>query len=358
MTELSKPLDDSSAGSPAADATTLDPATLDPTALDASSTDHAPTADQTPADLDPVDSPLHQRLLRVTLPSLVVAGGVGALELARSRFQTRRVFVPTRHPDGEWDPATYGLRAEDVWFESTDGTRLHGWWMTTEGAESTLVYCHGNSGSIALRLPVYQRLLSLLRINLFAFDYRGYGRSEGTPSERGVLADARTAVDWVREERGIDPSRIVLLGHSLGGAVAIDTALHREVAGLIVQSTFTQLRDMARVKYPDLPLHWITRGFCSIAKVPHLEVPKLFVHGFEDETVPYDHGLQLWDAASSPKAFLSLRRAQHNDLHLRTSLLYHRALRRFHAVCLGRESMERFADSLPAPEPVADVPAA
>ncbi|MEM9556219.1 MAG: alpha/beta hydrolase [Acidobacteriota bacterium] len=312
-------------------------------------------------ELEPAEAePLPLRLLRAGIAPLVLAagvGGVGALELARSRFQQSRLFEPTRHPHGEWDPSVYGIEFEDIEFESADGTRLHGWWMPVRGAASTLVYCHGNSGSIGDRLPIYQRLLALLRVNLFAFDYRGYGRSEGVPTEKGVLADARAALDWVRTERRVVPESTLLLGHSLGGAVAIDTALHREVAGLIVQSSFTQLRDMARVRYPDLPLHWITRngGFSSIDKVARLEVPKLFVHGAEDETIPFDHGVQLWHAASAPKAFLTLRRARHNDLHVRGSLLYHSALRRFHRACLGRECMDRFTASLrpPAPEAAA-----
>ncbi|MCG8457053.1 MAG: lysophospholipase [Holophagales bacterium] len=291
-----------------------------------------------------------QQILRYTLPSLAVAGGLGALELARSRFQHRHMFAPTRHPEGDWDPAAQGLGAEDVWLESEDGTRLHGWWMPLPSAgrsparePMTVVYCHGNSGNMSGRIDVFQGL-HRLGVHVFAFDYRGYGRSDGSPSEAGVCADVRAALDHVVEVLGVPWHRILLFGHSLGGAVAIHGALHRpDIAGLVVQSSFTQVTDMARHFFPDIPVHWITRnGFRSEETVARLEMPKLFIHGGADPTVPFEHGERLFAAAAEPKIWLPVARAGHNDVHLWGGLRYLTYLLRFrrHA---ERHGLERAA---------------
>ncbi|MDA8015872.1 MAG: alpha/beta hydrolase [Thermoanaerobaculia bacterium] len=274
-----------------------------------------------------------ERLRRYVLPSLVAAGSLGLLEIARSRYQASQVFEPTRYPLGQWDPAKEGLRYEDVEFLSEDGTKLHGWWFGHDGADMTLVYCHGNRGSIAERVEVFASLLRL-KVNVFAFDYRGYGKSEGSPSEQGVFADARAAVDYAAARRDSGLRSVLLFGHSLGGAIAIDAALHRPVGGLVVQSSFTQLADMARHRHPDLPMHWICRNeFRSIEKVPRLQMPKLFIHGGSDRTVPHEHGRALFEAAAKPKDFLSIAKADHNDVHLWGSLRYFSRLIRFRRRC-------------------------
>lgn len=272
-------------------------------------------------------------LWRYSLPSLAAAGTLGLLELARSRFQKSQVFDPSRFPEGEWDPTEHGFDHEDVDFESEDGTRLHAWYFPHRRATQTLVYCHGNRGSIADRLDVY-RFLGRLKVNVFAFDYRGFGRSEGKPTEAGVCADTRAAVDYVAEERGAGLDNTILFGHSLGGAIAIDAALDREVSGLVVESSFTQIRDMARDRFPEVPVHWIARNqFRSIEKVPRLEMPKLFVHGTADETTHHVHSERLYEAAAEPKKLLRVPRAGHNDLHLRGSLRYVAHLIRFVRQC-------------------------
>ena len=269
-----------------------------------------------------------RRMLRLAVPPLALIGGLGALEFFRRRFEQGRVFLPTRYPDGSWDPSSEGLEHEDVFFPSEDDTRLHGWWLEHPEAETTLVYCHGNRGSIGDRIDIFRQLLRV-KANVFAFDYRGYGRSQGTPSEKGLFADVRAAIDLV-VARGVPLESILLLGHSLGGAVAIDGAYHRPVGGLVVQSSFTQLKDMARYRYPDLPMHWITsNNFRSIDKVPHLKMPKLFIHGTADKAIPYSHGEALYQAAAEPKSFLRVPHADHHDVHLKGSLRYFHRLVRF-----------------------------
>jgi len=269
-----------------------------------------------------------RRLLRLAVPPLALLGAVGALEFVRRRFEHGRVFLPTRYPDGSWDPATQGLVCEDHFFPSEDGTRLHGWWLEHPEAITTLVYCHGNRGSIGDRLEIFRQLLRL-KVNVFAFDYRGYGRSEGTPSEQGLFADVRAALDFL-VDRGQELRTVLLLGHSLGGAVAIDGALNRPVGGLVVQSSFTQLKDMARHRYPDFPMHWIASNrFRSIDKVPKLMMPKLFIHGTADRVVPYGLGESLFAAAAEPKSFLRVPHADHHDLHIKGGLRYFHRLVRF-----------------------------
>lgn len=269
-------------------------------------------------------------VLRYTLSSLAVVGGLGLLEMARQRFQHGHMFNPTRFPEGLWEPEQHGLVLEDVHFRSEDGTPLHGWWIPHQDAVMTVVYCHGNSGNIAERVDVFRQLLRL-KVNIFAFDYRGFGRSDGTPTEVGVYSDVRAALDHTVKAIGVPWHRIVLFGHSLGGAIAIDGATHRgDVAGLVVQSSLTQASDMARHFYPDLPVHLISsNAFQSINKVPHLTMPKLFIHGKADLTVPFEQGEMLFAAAAEPKMWLPISRAGHNDVHLWGGLRYFSHLTRF-----------------------------
>ncbi len=261
-------------------------------------------------------------------------GGIGALGYLRERYQHGTVFLPDRYPNGVWEPTDHGLVTEDVWFQAADGVDLHGWWIAHPKATGTLLYCHGSSGSIAHRVGVF-RQLGKLRLNVFAFDYRGYGRSSGVPSERGLYADVRAAYDHLVGPRSRAAEEILLFGHSLGGAVAIDAARDRRAAGLVVQSSFTDLREMARALYPQIPLHWITRNeFRSIGKVAELELPKLFIHGTEDGTVPVEVGRRLYEAAAEPKELYLVERAGHNDVHLHGGSAYVRRLNRFRKACL------------------------
>ena len=288
----------------------------------------ADTAEETP-------STLPGGLMRYTLPSLAVAGAVGAFALFREKFQDSHLFYPSRYPTGVWDPSVYGLPYEDAWFESEDGTALHGWWIVHPKAKATVVFCHGNTGSIGDRVGLYLQLRRL-KVNVFAFDYRGYGRSAGEPNEQGLFQDVRAALDHVHHSRGIPFEKIVLFGHSLGGAVATDGALHRPVAGLVVQSSFTSVREMARVVYPDVPIYLLARDqFQSIEKVPLLTLPKLFIHGTEDGTVPYSMGEQLHAAAAEPKEWLSIARAGHNDVERFGHFRYFRTLTRFFKRCVA-----------------------
>ena len=274
------------------------------------------------------------RLSSLAWPALALTGGLGVLGYLRSRFRHSRVFLPDRYPDGVWQPRSFGLPAEDLWFEVEDGIRLHSWWVPHKRARGTILYCHGNTGSIASRIGVFKYLRNL-RVNLLAFDYRGYGRSAGSPSEKGLYADVRAAFDLLVDELGQSPAKILVFGHSLGGAVAIDCALDRPMAGLIVQSSFTHIRDAARNMFPTLPMHLAaTRQFRSIDKVGQLTMPKLFIHGQADETVPSGLGEALFEAASDPKQLYLVRAAGHNDIHRHGGVAYLRKIWNFRNRCL------------------------
>jgi fermentation-respiration switch protein FrsA (DUF1100 family) len=270
---------------------------------------------------------------RLALPSAAMAaGGVGAV--LRNRFQHARLFAPVRYPDGIWHPQVYGLPAEDRWFETEDGVELHAWWIPHEKPRGAVLYCHGNNGNITHRIGALLELRRM-KMSVFAFDYRGYGRSAGQPSEAGLFADVRAAWAHLTGSLGVPPDRVLLFGHSLGGAVAIDAAQHREVAGLVVQSSFTHVRDMTRVLFPRTPLHLVARNqFRSIDKVPALEMPKLFIHGSDDPTVPHGLGLRLFEAAAAPKEWYSIPRAGHNDVHRQGGFRYFWRLQRFTKRCL------------------------
>jgi len=288
-----------------------------------------------------------RKALTTSLPYLALAGGLGALEFFRGRFQRSHTFLPERYPDGIWNPAVFGLAAEDTWFQSEDGVDLHGWWIPHPRAAGTLLFCHGNTGSIAHRIGIIS-FLAHLRMNVFAFDYRGYGRSAGTPSEKGLYRDVRSAFDHLVGPLGEIPGRVVLFGHSLGGAVAVDGARFRNPAGLIVQSSFTDSRSMARIFYPRLPIHWVTTNqFRSAEKVAGLTLPKLFIHGTDDAKIPFELGLGLYERSATPKDFLAVPGAGHNDVHLRGGLPYLRRLVRFCRRVVHPDGRERVREDRP-----------
>lgn len=277
-----------------------------------------------------------RRWLNLSLPPVAAALTLGAGHLLRNRFQHQQTFLPGRYPHGIWEPSPYGLPAEDVWFESPDGERLHGWWIPHPKARGTLLYCHGNTGSLGEQVKTLLHLRRL-RVDVLAFDYRGYGRSSGRPTEKGVYLDVRAAYDLLVGRLGRRAEDILLFGHSLGGAVAIDCALDRPVAGLVVQASFTDTRQLARAIFPGKPMHlFARRHFRSIDKVGRLEMPKLFIHGSEDGAIPQDHGERLFEAAAEPKELYLVPRAGHNDVHRHGGFGYLRRLGRFRDVCIAR----------------------
>jgi fermentation-respiration switch protein FrsA (DUF1100 family) len=199
-------------------------------------------------------------------------------------------------------------------------------------AEMTLLWLHGNAGNISHRSEMIRALLQLT-IQIFIIDYRGFGRSEGSPSEEGLYLDARAAWDYLINERGIPARNIVILGKSLGGAPAIDLAARVRPAGLIVQSTFTSIPDMAGTVIPFFPGFLLRTKMDSLGKVGRVSCPKLFIHSPADEVVPYQMGRRLYDAAPEPKQFYDVPAAPHNETWLAGGKGYLEALRSFIQSC-------------------------
>jgi fermentation-respiration switch protein FrsA (DUF1100 family) len=242
------------------------------------------------------------------------------------------IFYPTRYPDGDWSPEE--LDIEDVWFDAADGTRLHGWYCRHEDPRAVVLYAHGNAGNLSHRAPILRELHDRHGLSVMIFDYRGYGRSAGRPNEPGVLQDARAARDWLAHREGIDPRDVVLLGRSLGGAVMVDLAARDGARGLILESTFTSIPDVAARSFPMLPMRTLLRSrFDSLSKIPDYHGPLLQSHGDADTIIPYALGRRLFEAAHEPKRFLTIPAADHNDPQ---SPEYYRALDDFLAALPDR----------------------
>jgi len=260
---------------------------------------------------------LHRPLTHTSLSmSLMIALAASFLLLAGGirLFERFFIFAFPRFPAGFLPPEVYGFHIEDVWLTTADNVRVNAWYLPASASQKTLLWFHGNAENIwdgLGQLTFYPRL----GINVLAADYRGYGKSEGTPSETGVYSDADAAYDYLTQVRHIPPENIIIYGHSLGGAVAIDLASRRPCGGLIVQSSFTSVRDMARRLFRIPLLEYLPRSrFDSLAKIRRVRVPILIVHGTRDETVPFSMGQRLFEAAPEPKYFFAVPGAGHNDL--------------------------------------------
>jgi fermentation-respiration switch protein FrsA (DUF1100 family) len=229
-------------------------------------------------------------------------------------FEEKFIFFPSTYPDGYYDEAANVPNLEDCWFTAEDGVKLHAWYTKADSPIATLFMAHGNAGNLSHRFPIIKALRDS-GFNVLMFDYRGYGRSEGSPTENGVYADARAAFDYLLTRTDIDSSSIIIFGTSLGGAIAVDLATHRPAAGLILESTFSSAKDVARVAYPFLPAQFILRSeFDSESKIRSIRIPTLFLHGDQDGVIPISLGKKLYAAANEPKTFHTIIGADHNDV--------------------------------------------
>ena len=222
------------------------------------------------------------------------------------------IYHPTKYPDGLWDTSNMPIPVEDVWFEARDGIKLHGWYVPGKDAIATLLFFHGNAGNITHRLENIF-LLHHLKLNVFIFDYRGFGRSDGEPDEDGIRLDAQAAYDTVLTRPGVSPESLIIFGRSLGGAFASYTATKNPAAGLILESTFTNAVDMADRMLPLLPGWLVSSDLDTQSHVSRLKLPKLFMHGTRDNLIPFTMGRELYKAAAEPKEFYSIVNAGHNN---------------------------------------------
>jgi len=254
----------------------------------------------------------YPRLRKLGRVAAWLVAGFGLLVVMMMFLEESLIFFPARYPAGEWEPA--GLVFEDAWFETADGTRLHGWFVPHADPCAAILFCHGNAGNLSGRADVLRVIHDRVGAAVLIFDYRGYGRSEGSPNEQGVLADARAARAWLGDRAGIAQSEVVLLGRSIGAAVAVDLAAADGARALVLESTFTSLPDLAALYYPWLPVRWLMRNrFNSLDKIGNYHGPLLQSHGDADTIVPLEYGRRLFEAANEPKEFLVLHGEDHND---------------------------------------------
>jgi fermentation-respiration switch protein FrsA (DUF1100 family) len=209
--------------------------------------------------------------------------------------------------------ATPRVPFSDLEIETLDGERLHGWWVpAAKPPLAHVLYLHGNGGNIGDRAP-HVELLAAAGLDVLIFDYRGYGRSTGRPSEQGTYRDSSAALAALHA-REVDPARVIYLGESLGGAVALELAMRSPPAGLVLQSTFTSIRDMARLHYPIVPRRLVPDAYPSLRLVSEVRTRLLCLHGDRDEIVPLMYGEALYEAARCEKELVVLPGAGHNDL--------------------------------------------
>ena len=243
----------------------------------------------------------------LVLVAVVYAGAAIVLKASERSL----IYVPGDRevPD---PPPPYALRHQPVEFLAADSVRLHAWIIPASPADSTgwwLLINHGNYGNIGFgERPEFYSYARDIGLNLFAYDYRGFGRSEGRPGEQGVYADALGAYQYLVDSLQVPPARVILFGHSLGTGVATELATRVPAAALVLEAPYTSLPDVGQEAYPWLPVRFLARErFETIGKIGRVAIPKLIFHSPEDDIVPYAHGRRVFEAAAEPKRFVTVR---------------------------------------------------
>lgn len=219
------------------------------------------------------------------------------------------VFYPNKKI--EITPDSLNITFEDVYIKTKDNLKINGWFIPVQGAQYTILFFHGNAGNLQDRIEKII-MFKELGVSVFIIDYRGYGRSQGKPSEQGLYLDAQAAYDYLVNQRNIKPSQIILFGESLGTAVAIDLATKVKLAGLILEGAFSRGKDMAKVIYPYLPRFFFSNIYDSLTKIKKINCPKLFIHSKDDEIVPFSLAEKLFSTAPEPKKLIVMR-GTHNE---------------------------------------------
>ena len=265
-------------------------------------------------------SSLRLNLVFVTVLVTTVFGGC--------RIEDKFIFHPD--PVSARDPSHVGLSFENILFNTQDDIRLHGWFIPHQEARGTLVWFHGNAGNISDRLLNIKLLHDRIKINIFIFDYRGYGQSEGTASEKGTYLDGAAAIKYLLGRDDAAARQLILFGRSLGAAVAAEMAIRFTSLGLILESPFVSIREMAQALFPSLPIAWLLRTrYDTLEKVRRVKAPIMVLHGDHDATVPFAQGKRVFEVAPQPKRFYRIVGASHNDTFVVGGEEYYGALREF-----------------------------
>ena len=265
---------------------------------------------------------------RIPAYALIAAVVYGLLVL----LAIRSVYFPMKYPQGFWDLQKQ-IGAEDVWLSTADGVRIHGWWVKRGAARVATLFLHGNAGNVTHRFPQMQEIPAA-GSSILMLDYRGYGKSEGRPSERGLYRDADAAYDFLIRS-GYRGSQIIVHGESLGTAVAVNLASRKPCAGLVLEAPFTSARDVAAGIVPVLGpmLVW---GLDSRARISLVHAPLLIIQGDRDEVIPPRLGQALFAAAPEPKSLWVIPGAGHNDIAETAGPQYRQRLAAFYDSAVPR----------------------
>lgn len=248
--------------------------------------------------------------------------------LSACRMEDQFIFHPSAVV--ALTPRAVGIDFKDVYFSAADGVSLNGWYVSHREARSTLVWFHGNAGNIGHRVENIKLLHDKVKVNVFIFDYRGYGKSQGRASEEGTYLDGEAALEFVKKQFGAQPKKTILFGRSLGAAVAAEMAARFQYQGLILESPFVSIREMARAVFPLLPIGPLLRTrYDTEEKVRKIKIPLLVLHGDRDEVVPFAQGKTVFAAAPEPKTFFTIHGAGHNDTYLAGGDRYFEQLKHF-----------------------------
>lgn len=268
---------------------------------------------------------------------ITLLAAYGLLLLLVYLLQPRLLFLPGV-PGRELaaTPDLIGIEYRDVELHTSDGETLHGWWLPHDRSRATVLFFHGNAGNISHRLESLE-IFHELGVDVLIVDYRGYGRSSGSPSEAGLYLDAQAAWKWLTETQKVRAGEIILFGRSLGGAVAAELAARVDAAGLIVESVFTSVPDIAAQLYWWLPVRWLSRlDFDTAGNIRRTDLPVLVVHSSDDEIIPFSHGRRLHEIAGERGTLLEIR-GGHNTGFLESGERYREGLVQFigRAACGG-----------------------
>ena len=268
-------------------------------------------------------------MLNTMITILLLAGACyGLLLLTIYMYQPKMLYFPDEGDQSAATPSDVGLTYQQVELRTTDDLRLSAWYLPAEDEQGVLLFCHGNAGNISHRLDSLL-LFHHLQMSVLIFDYRGYGQSEGQPSEQGTYTDALAAWEYLLTQKSKQPAEIVIFGRSLGAAIAAELATRVRPGALILESAFTSVPDLASEIYPFLPVRLLSRfSYDTRTRLDSLASPLLIIHSNDDEIIPYSHAQRLYAAAHEPKHLLNIS-GGHNDGFLVSGNRYTEGLRRF-----------------------------
>ena len=260
-------------------------------------------------EISPAMAKAVRRVRRVVVPLLFAYLSVVVMLSLVERWL---VYPAPRAHEGDWVAADFPH--EDIQFTGADGAKLHGWYVPHPNPKAVVLFCHGNGENVAELRPLLELLHDRTDVSIFAWDYRGYGKSVGKPHESNLLADARAAQLVLAKRAGVEPSDIVVYGRSLGGAVAVGLAAEHPVRGMVLERTFADMVETAAYHFPWLPVRWVMKNrYPSIERIVTYRGPLFQSHGTADEVVPFEMGKKLFDAATTAKkTFFVVEEGSHN----------------------------------------------